>query len=444
MYNNEQELSDGRSRQCEERDPRKPKLGISINPKPTIPPEPKNREMVRQYRRGPTCGASGVAGDRSCTSVGWEPPLAILARRFIPDIERRENVSTQKGSHNIWEPFALTPTENASGVSVPQIAATFLDCELASPIPPARAWLREERTRVQKLHRPCCAAMWNPLLREPLMQFTLQRHALCALAGLHNLHVYSSHSHAWNWNRKNGGTPEGFESGCRTSRRHQNVSFWNEDSISPPCPKLQYSRRGRHNRSTTSKHQKRRRGVVRMPLTYRFQPPRTLTMEWRRWWKAMQTRGNWVALPLPHECPSNDPTGPGGHQRPPQITHSQHVRRPRSTGKTTVLQSEYVCLHRIPDFWRPLHRHIAHKIILKIPEVTSSSCLHIYSSARPLIRRNVVTRSPLQQTVGHSGLLPPLRVNILHQRPTLATSNLWGKGRWGKGAKLGSIKRRWS
>jgi hypothetical protein len=101
----------------------------------------------------------GIFGVGPCRSDGWETPFGIRARRFNPDILRWENVTTQNTSDNVGEPFALTPAKNACGVSVPQIAATLLDAKLAFPIPAARAWLREERPGVQKLHRLCAALL---------------------------------------------------------------------------------------------------------------------------------------------------------------------------------------------------------------------------------------------------------------------------------------------
>ena len=175
--------------------------------------------------------------------TGYDPPLAILASLFMPLNLRGKNVGTKNGCHGVWEPPALTPAKNACRVPVPQIAATLLDSKFTSAIPPAWAWLRQQRARIQELQRPppkppalrtsvatqtpikcalrcvwCCS---SPCRCDPSAQTHLQ---LLSQATLHRLQI-----------------------GIGQSAAAKSCCF-EFGSPFPPFHKTQYHKRGGHNR----------------------------------------------------------------------------------------------------------------------------------------------------------------------------------------------------
>ena len=144
-----------------------------------------------------------------------------------------KSVSTQNVRHDRREPPAITPPKNPGSVSVPQVAATFLNAEIAFPIPPARSRLRKEHAGIQQSNRPCCTLCRNTLPCEPTMQFTFQSLALCTLPSLLILHVTLSKSWRQPWKYRQVPTHD-VERPTRTIFHIKEVLLPMRVSISPP------------------------------------------------------------------------------------------------------------------------------------------------------------------------------------------------------------------
>ena len=161
--------------------------------------------------------ASDPAREQAKTS-----PLTSSRGASSPPPMLWKSVSTQNVRHDRREPPPITPPKNPRSVSIAQVAATFLNAEIAFPIPPARAWVCEEHVCIQQSSCACCALRRNPLLSKPVMQLTFQSLALCALPRHLILHAHTSKTWIQLRNRKQVPTPD-VERRHRTIREMQSV-----------------------------------------------------------------------------------------------------------------------------------------------------------------------------------------------------------------------------